>query len=59
MRVNDVVRSQARPSVKSGKSPALSDDECLARLARAVARPDSARLDEVVALIGRLAVALE
>lgn len=37
----------------------LSDDECIARLARAVATPDSARLDEIAALIGRLAVAIE
>ncbi len=29
------------------------------RLARAVETPDSARLDEVAALIGRLAVAIE
>jgi hypothetical protein len=39
--------------------PTLSDDECLARLARAVETPDSASLDEVAVLIGRLAVAIE
>ena len=39
--------------------PELSDDQCLACLARAVETPDSARLDEVAALIGRLAVAIE
>ena len=47
------------PSILPAHLPELSDDECLARLARAVAKPDSARLDEVAALIGRLAVALE
>jgi hypothetical protein len=39
--------------------PELSDDECLACLARAVETHDSARLDEVAALIGRLAVTIE
>ena len=37
----------------------LSDDECVARLARAVAAHDSEHLDEVAGLIGRLAVAIE
>jgi hypothetical protein len=39
--------------------PALSDDECLARLARAVEAHDLAQLEEVARLIGRLAVAIE
>ncbi|HEU0040484.1 MAG TPA: hypothetical protein VFR76_14560 [Verrucomicrobiae bacterium] len=39
--------------------PALSDDECLARLARAVADHDADHLDEVARLIGRLAVTIE
>ena len=39
--------------------PDLSDDQCVALLARAVEQPDSARLDDVAALIGRLAVPLE
>jgi hypothetical protein len=47
------------PSILPAPLPELSDDECLVRLARAVAKPDSARLAEVAALIGRLAVALE
>jgi len=38
---------------------ALSDDECLLRLARAVAKHDSEHLDEVAGLIGRLAVTIE
>jgi hypothetical protein len=37
----------------------LSDDECLVRLAQAVADRDSERLDEVARLIGRLAVTIE
>jgi hypothetical protein len=51
--------SQLAPSILPTDIPDLSDDECLALLARAVATPDSARLDEVAALIGRLAVAIE
>jgi hypothetical protein len=39
--------------------PSLSDDECLARLAHAVEARDSERLEEVVQLIGRLAVPIE
>ncbi|WP_271582551.1 hypothetical protein [Bradyrhizobium sp. CCBAU 45389] len=51
-------RAQLAPSILPDV-PELSDDECLARLARAVETPDSARLDEVAALIGRLAVTIE
>jgi len=39
--------------------PSMSDDECLVRLAQAVADQDSDRLDEVARLIGRLAVTIE
>jgi hypothetical protein len=39
--------------------PAMSDDECLIRLAQVVEEHDSAHLDEVAKLIGRLAVAIE
>ena len=39
--------------------PVLSDDECLQRLAKAVEEHDSAHLDEVARLIGRLAVTIE
>jgi hypothetical protein len=52
-------RAHEAPSILLADIPALSDDECLACLARAVETPDSARLDEVAALIGRLAVAIE
>jgi hypothetical protein len=37
----------------------MSDDECLVRLAQAVADRDADRLDEVARLIGRLAVPIE
>jgi hypothetical protein len=47
------------PSIIPGDIPALSDDECLARLARAVEAHDAAQLDEVARLIGRLAVTIE
>jgi hypothetical protein len=54
-----VDRSHMAPSILPAGVPELSDDECLAYLARAVETQDSARLDEVAALIGRLAVAIE
>ena len=47
------------PSLVSNEIPSLSDDECLVRLAQAVADPDSDRLDEIARLIGRLAVTIE
>jgi hypothetical protein len=37
----------------------MSDEECLARLARAVEDHDAGQLDEVARLIGRLAVPIE
>ena len=52
-------RAQLAPSILPSDIPELSDDECLARLKRAVETPDSARLDVVAALIGRLAVTIE
>jgi hypothetical protein len=39
--------------------PAMSDEECLNRLARAVREHDPASLDEVARLIARLAVTIE
>lgn len=54
-----VERSVVAPSILPAGVPELSDDECLACLARAVQTPDSVRLDEVAALIGRLAVTIE
>ena len=54
-----VDRIKRSPSIVAPDLPALSDDECLERLARALAAPDSDRLDEVARLIGRLAVTIE
>jgi hypothetical protein len=47
------------PSIVPSDVPALSDDECLVRLAQAVEEQDSEHLDEVARLIGRLAVTIE
>jgi hypothetical protein len=50
---------QAAPSIIPSDIPALSDDECLLRLARAIDDRDSAHLDELARLIARLAVTIE
>ncbi|MFB9267377.1 hypothetical protein ACFFWD_30230 [Bradyrhizobium erythrophlei] len=52
------------PTLVPGDIPAMSDDECLRRLAKAVEAHDSKHLDsehldEVALLIGRLAVTIE
>jgi hypothetical protein len=47
------------PSIVPGGAPAMSDDECIARLARAVEDHDSDHLEELAWLIGRLAVTIE
>jgi hypothetical protein len=47
------------PSIVPCELPSLSDDECLVRLAQAVANHDSDQLEEVARLIGRLAVTIE
>jgi hypothetical protein len=47
------------PSIVPSDVPAMSDDECLIRLAQAVREHDSADLDEVARLIARLAVTIE
>ncbi len=53
-------RARRAFSVVPPEMPApLSDDECLERLARAIAVHDPSRLDEVAQLIGRLAVTIE
>ena len=59
--VTDVMIDLERPvpSMVPMEIPSLSDDECLVRLAQAVADADSGRLDEVARLIGRLAVTIE
>jgi hypothetical protein len=52
-------RAGPEPSMVPAEPPHLSDDECLTRLACAVATHDSEHLDEVARLIGRLAVIIE
>jgi len=47
------------PSIVPYDLPAMSDEECLVALARAVREQDSERLDEVARLIARLAVTIE
>lgn len=47
------------PSPKDRIVPVISDDECMSRLAHAVAEHDDRRLTEVAQLIGRLAVPIE
>jgi hypothetical protein len=51
--------NRAVPSIVPSDIPALSDDECLRRLAQAIEVHDSEHLDEVARLIARLAVAIE
>ena len=50
---------RAIPSIVPSDVPAMSDDECLARLARAVRDHDAEQLDEVARLLGRLMVPIE
>jgi hypothetical protein len=49
----------AIPSIVPATVLLMSDDECLARLARAVKDHDASQLDELARLIGRLAVPIE
>jgi hypothetical protein len=46
-------------SFVSAELPDLSDNECVTRLARAIATYDSEHLDEVARPIGRLAVSIK
>jgi hypothetical protein len=55
----DIQTARPVPSIVPGDIPAMSDQECLNRLARAVSERDSADLDEVARLIARLAVTIE
>jgi hypothetical protein len=59
MRDVQAVLLKRMPSIIPGDLPAMSDDECLIRLAKVVEEHDSAQLDEVAKLIGRLAVTIE
>ena len=54
-----VDRIRQTPSIVPNDVISLSDDECVARLARAIETRDSDHLDEVAQLIGRLAVTIE
>jgi hypothetical protein len=47
------------PSIVPDDLAAMSDDECLFRLAQAIDAPDGEHLDEVARLIARLAVSIE
>lgn len=47
------------PSAVRQTAPVISDDECVSRLARAVAEHDERQLNVVAQLIGRLAVPIE
>ena len=47
------------PSIVPSDVPAMSDEECLVRLAQALEDHGAADLDEVARLIGRLAVPIE
>jgi len=51
--------SRPVPSIVPIGKSAISDDECVMRLAKAVKEPASADLDEVARLIARLAVTIE
>jgi hypothetical protein len=55
--VTDLIR--AVPSIVPSDIPAMSDDECLRRLAQAIEAHDTEHLDEVARLIARLAVPIE
>ena len=59
MSVNLIDLSMPQPTLVPSDVPAISDDECVRRLARAVEEHDSEHLDEVARLIGRLAVTIE
>jgi hypothetical protein len=59
MRDIESIHIRPIPSIVPDDTPTLSDDECLVRLAQAVAEHDSGHLEEVARLIGRLAVTIE
>jgi hypothetical protein len=55
--IADLIRTV--PVIVPGEIPAMSDDECLLRLAQAIEEHDTGHLDEVARLIARLAVTVE
>jgi hypothetical protein len=52
-------RMRQAPPIVPSKTPPMTDEECLVRLAQAVRDHDAEHLDEVARLIGRLAVTIE
>ena len=56
-----VIQAELRPSptIVPIDIPDMTDDECIARLARAIEEQDFSHLDEVAQLIARLAVTIE
>jgi hypothetical protein len=52
-------RRVAAPTAAPDRLAALSDDECVQRLADAVEAHDSGHLDQLAQLLGRLAVVIE
>ena len=59
MPANVTELTRAAPPIVPSDIPAMSDDECLHRLAQAVEEHDDGHLDEVARLIARLAVPIE
>jgi hypothetical protein len=59
MRIQVDHSDETAPSIVPAEISTLSDDECVARLARVIATQDSKHLDEIALLIGRLAVTIE
>jgi hypothetical protein len=59
--MQDIQTNLVRPlrSIVPTEIPVMSEDDCLVRLAQMVAQSDSANLDEVARLIGRLVVTIE
>jgi len=60
--MSDIIQAERispAPSIAVVDVPSLSDDECLALLARAIEAQDSRHLEEVAQLIARLAVTIE
>ena len=55
--VTDLIHE--KPSSLPGGTVAMSDDECLARLAQAIEEYDADHPEEVARLMARLAVAVE
>lgn len=53
------MKDQSVHAIDQQSMLALSDDECMSRLARAVEEHDDQRLREIAQLIGRLAVPIE